>query len=227
MSHVAHRCELTSVSAIGSRVLVHNIGEVDPLITATVTILSWVGLGAWDWLTAGTTHSRRIVGGPHEHRWFAMSRARRLRSDHACSTMAWGCITYSRLLNQMDLSTSCSWALITLLQVAQKTLHFLMSAGCWHISQLGTVDMLNVRQLPNGLIDNTLRIVRRLRDTTLALTMRDLAWRASITWTPGRTRRGLLVFLEVEACCGCVFLRLACDDSLITTFGVGQMPLLW
>lgn len=75
MSHVAHRRELAAVSAIGSRVLVHNVGEVDPLITATVTVLSRVGLGAWDWLTS-TTHSWRIVGGSHEHRWFAMTRAR-------------------------------------------------------------------------------------------------------------------------------------------------------
>ena len=102
-----------------------------------------------------------------------------------------------------------------------------MSAGCWYISQLGTVNMLNVRQLPYGLIDDTLGIVRGLRDTTLALTMRDLALRASITWTPGCTRIGLLVFLEVKACClGSVFLRLTSDDSLITTFGVGQVPLL-
>lgn len=89
--------------------------------------------------------------------------------------MTWSCVTYSRLLNQMDLSTSCSRALISLLQVAQKTLNFLVSAGCWHISQLCTVDMLNVRQLSNGLVDDTLGIVRGLRDTTLALTMSDLA----------------------------------------------------
>lgn len=75
MSHVAHRRELAAVSAIGSRVLVHNVGEVDPLITATVTVLSRVGLGAWDWLTS-STHSRRVVGGPDEHRRFTVTRAR-------------------------------------------------------------------------------------------------------------------------------------------------------
>ena len=127
----------------------------------------------------------------------------------------------------MNLARSCSRSLVSLLEVAKKTLNFFMTTWCGNVCKLRTIDMLHVRQLANWLVDNTLRVVWRLGHSSLTLAMLNLAWCSSGWRTPSGTWCCLLVFLEVEARSCSILLRFWGDDTLVTTLSVWQMPLLW
>ena len=228
--HATNWCQLLALSCnLASWVLVHDVGEIDPLITTAVTVLCWVGLWTWDRLV-NSTHSLGVISS-HKHRGFPMACARGLRSDHGscihvCSYV-WACVAYARLLDEMNLARSCSRSLVSLLEVAKKTLHFLMTTWCGDVCKLRTIDMLHVRQLANWLVDNTLWVVWRLGHSSLTLAMLNLAWCSSVRGAPSGTGCCLLVFLEVEAGSCSILLRFWGDNSLVTTLSVWQMPLLW
>ena len=57
---------------------------------------------------------------------------------------------------------------VTLLNILKQTLNLFMAVRDWNVRKLRTVYMLNVRQLTNGLIDDSLLVVTSLGDTTLA-----------------------------------------------------------
>jgi hypothetical protein len=78
-----------------------------------------------------------------------------------CSCV-WGRISNSRLLDYVDLASGRGRTLLSLLEIAQKALNFLMTARCGNVCELGTIDMLYISQLTNRLVDDTLRIVRGL-----------------------------------------------------------------
>jgi len=57
---------------------------------------------------------------------------------------------------------------VTLLNILKQTLNLFMAVRDWNVRKLRTVYMFNVRQLTNGLIDDSLLVVTSLGDTTLA-----------------------------------------------------------
>lgn len=77
-----------------------------------------------------------------------------------------------------------------------------MAGADRHVCKLGTIDVLNIAQLPNRLVNHALLVVTGRRYSALALTMCDLARvilpRTSSGRSPGSTRLAT-VLLEVEA----------------------------
>ena len=102
-----------------------------------------------------------------------------------------------------------------------------MAVGDRDISQLCTVDMLNVGQLPYGLVDHPFLVVAGLGYATLTLAVSHSVVTRGCVRGP-RCRGGrLLMLLEVEAGCGRVFLGLTSNySSSNAAIGIGQMPLV-
>ena len=74
-AHAAHWRQLSAgVGGTGPTgyVLVHDVGEVDPLVPVSVPVLRRIRRGARD---LGDAHALRWVGAD-EHGWFAVARAR-------------------------------------------------------------------------------------------------------------------------------------------------------
>jgi len=109
LGHGAHRRQLGRAHFWRSRLpRLHDVGEVDPLIAATVTVLRRVGLAA-GYLT-DSTHALVIVR-PHKHRGLPVTRARRLRAgeptlieQRASTCAAWLRVADAGRLNEMDLA---------------------------------------------------------------------------------------------------------------------------
>ena len=76
-------------------------------------------------------------------------------------TGSWLSVTYTRL---HDLNGPH----VTLLNILKQTLNLFMAVRDWNVRKLRTVYMFNVRELTNGLIDDSLLVVTSLGDTTLA-----------------------------------------------------------
>ena len=68
-SHASHRGHLLSFGSRLARVLMHDVGKIDPLVSVTIPILSRVWGCPWDLADA----SHLGVVGAHEHRRFTMA----------------------------------------------------------------------------------------------------------------------------------------------------------
>ena len=73
-AHTSHRGQLGVLRIVTrlTRVLMHDIGKVDPLISVTIPILCRIRGCSWD--LADTSHLRVVSA--HKHRGLAMARAR-------------------------------------------------------------------------------------------------------------------------------------------------------
>lgn len=77
--HVVSRGRACRIRRTARPIVVHDVGKVDPLVTAPFPICRRIWLGTWHLRNAYSLLLLRIV--PHQHRRLSMSRRRRLRAD--------------------------------------------------------------------------------------------------------------------------------------------------
>ena len=119
--------------------------------------------------------------------------------------------------------------IVSLLDIGEQTLNFLVPSCRGYVCQICRIDVLNVGQLSNRLVYDAFLVVSGLGDPVRALTVLDLLLgvvllcaRRARAWYPGSIR---CLFLEIESGCCCIFLRLRCDYPTRSTC-FRQMPLV-
>ena len=152
---------------VGGRnvILVHDVGQVYPLVASAGPVCRRVGLGAGNLTDANALRGLRA----HQHGRFAVARARRLRSQGGLDEGSGGRLRVGHAwLHNVDLPT-----IVAILNVAQQALHLFVAAGGRDIGQVGTVDVLDIAQLADRLVNHSLLVVAGVGDSPGALAVRD------------------------------------------------------
>ena len=116
----------------------HDVGEVHPLVAITIPVLGRIGLRA---RYLANTHSLRMVRA-HQHGRLPVPRRAGLGAEPASVQVAAAGLRVAHTgLHDVDGSTGL---VVTLLDIGEQALNFLMSRGGRHVGQVGRVDVLHV-----------------------------------------------------------------------------------
>ena len=128
-------------------------------------------------------------------------------------------IADSCCLNEVDLAVCGCGGGVSRLEVAKKTLDFFVPTGARDVGELCAVDVLDVRELPNRLVNHALLVVA-CRSANLP------RWISHLSVPSSGWRVWCLLLLEVETSWRSAFLRLTRGDAsnLIGIRRVGQVP---
>ena len=142
----------------------HDICEVHPLVAVSVSVLGRVGLRA-----GYLAHTEPLgVVSTYQHRGFAVASRAGLRAEATCvhGGAASGLGVADAWLHDVDRPAGL---VVTLLDVGEEALNFLMAGCSWYVCEIGRVDVLDVGELANRLVNDALLVMSGLRDAVRAL----------------------------------------------------------